>query len=219
MSRLEGGIFSRPRGKTGGVVFGAARTREGKLVTSRLLVAPSNPNSAAQVVQRGKFTAALQLTRGVGASVYQADWNRAIAQLPGFQSIMSILMNAMDSDTTFAAAPADTNLGTLDLVASLAAAADTGAGNIMVSWTASTENLAQLDYVRAIGFSGAAVAAGAVRFVDVDTEAVAGGENDIQGFGSGEEVLVCAYGIGKAGSAYEGLYTPAEWFLVTAGAS
>lgn len=93
MSKLEGGIFSRPRGKTGGIVFGAARTRRGKQVTTRLLVPPSNPNTAAQQAQRSKFKLTLQLIRSIGPDFYQQPFNRVVSQLPGFQSLMSILMN------------------------------------------------------------------------------------------------------------------------------
>lgn len=217
MSRLEGGIFSRPRGKTGGVVFGAARTREGKLVTSRLLVVPSNPQTAAQVAQRGKFTAALQLTRGAGTGYYQVDFNRAVAQLPGFQSMMSILMNAMDEDAEFAAAPADTNLGTLAEVASAGAAAGSSSGEVDVSWTPSSANTAQLDDVQIVGFSGAAVAAGAVRFVAKANVAIGSSPETLEGFGAGEDVLVAVWGRGSIGSAYEGKFTPVQWFLVSAG--
>jgi hypothetical protein len=112
MAVLEGGIFSRPRGKTGGLVFGAARTRTGKLVTSRLLVPPSNPNTVAQQTQRGKFQEALAIVRNLGATIYQDDWNRAISQLPGFQSLMSIFLDAQDSSKVISAPPT-VNLGTL----------------------------------------------------------------------------------------------------------
>jgi len=97
MAVLTGGIFSRPRGKTGGIVFGAARTRQGKLVTSRLLVPPSNPNTAAQQTQRSIFSSALSIVRKIGSAIYRTDWNRAIGQLPGFQSMQSIFMTQMDS--------------------------------------------------------------------------------------------------------------------------
>jgi hypothetical protein len=97
MAILEGGIFSNPRGKTGGIVFGAARTRTGKKVTSRLLVPPSNPNTAAQQVQRGKFAEALAIVRLLGSGIYQSDFNRSIGQLPGFQSVTSIFLNALDA--------------------------------------------------------------------------------------------------------------------------
>lgn len=97
MAVLQGGIFSRPRGKVGGIVFGAARTRQGKLVTSRLLVPPSNPNTSAQQAQRGIFSYAMDIVRRIGSTVYRTDWNRAIGQLPGFQSLQSIFMKQTSS--------------------------------------------------------------------------------------------------------------------------
>jgi hypothetical protein len=112
MAKLDGGVFSRPRGKTGGLVFGAARTRQGKVATVRQLVPPSNPNTAAQQTQRTKFKEALEIVRQIGKSIYGSDWNRAISQLPGFQSMMSIFMNNMD-DQYVLTLPAETNLGSL----------------------------------------------------------------------------------------------------------
>lgn len=101
MAVLQGGIFSRPAGKTGGIVFGAARTRQGKLVTSRLLVPPSNPNTALQQAQRSKFAECLNVIRRWSPSIYQSDFNRSIGQLPGFQSMESILLNQIDAALTF----------------------------------------------------------------------------------------------------------------------
>jgi hypothetical protein len=112
MAKLDGGVFSRPRGKTGGLVFGAARTRQGKVATVRQLVPPSNPNTAAQQTQRTKFKEALEIVRQIGKSIYGSDWNRAISQLPGFQSMMSIFMNNMDDQYNLTL-PAETNLGSL----------------------------------------------------------------------------------------------------------
>jgi len=114
MAKLDGGIFSNPSGKTAGIVFGAARTRQGKKVTARQLVSPSNPNTAGQQVQRGKFSDSLDIVRFLGAEIYQSDFNRAISQLPGFQSMMSIYMNAMDASKELSA-PSTINLGTLHL--------------------------------------------------------------------------------------------------------
>ena len=112
MSVLTGGIFSNPSGKTGGVVFGAARTRTGKKVTSRLLVPPSNPNTAAQQIQRGKFSQSLAIVRLIGSAIYQGDWNRSIGQLPGFQSMMNIFLNSLNSIYTLTTIPT-INLGSL----------------------------------------------------------------------------------------------------------
>lgn len=112
MAVLQGGIFSRPRGKTGGIVFGAARTRQGKLVTSRLLVPPSNPNTADQQTQRTKFSECQTIVRTLGPGCYQDYFNRSVGQLPGFQSMQSLFMQQMDGsfDLTLSL---QVNLGTL----------------------------------------------------------------------------------------------------------
>jgi len=133
MSKLEGGIFSNPSGKTAGIVFGAARTRQGKKVTARQLVPPSNPNTAAQQAQRGKFASVLDIVRFIGAVIYQSDFNRAISQLPGFQSMMSIYMNAMSDLKTLSVPPA-INLGSLYPGAGLVATPG-GVGELDVSFT------------------------------------------------------------------------------------
>ena len=112
MSKLKGGIFSKPSGQTAGLVFGAARTRTGKVATVRQLVPPSNPDSPAQRTQRNKFKEALAIVRAIGASVYKDDFNRSISQLPGFQSLMSIITNSL-TDSLEMLPPAPTNLGTL----------------------------------------------------------------------------------------------------------
>lgn len=112
MATLKGGIFSRPAGKTGGLVFGAARTRQGKLVTSRLLVPPSNPQTPAQVLQRNKFSESLNTVRRWSPSIYKTDFNRSVGQLPGFQSMESILLTQIDSSLNFSFIT-PVNLGTL----------------------------------------------------------------------------------------------------------
>jgi hypothetical protein len=118
MSILTGGIFSKPRGKMGGIVFGSARTRQGKLVTSRLLVSPSNPNTTAQQTQRTKFSSALDIVRRLGASIYQNDFNRSIGQLPGFQAMESIFLKQLASNGDLSLIT-PVNLGTLEPLGSL----------------------------------------------------------------------------------------------------
>lgn len=137
MAVLNGGIFSRPRGKTGGIVFGAARTREGKLVTSRLLVSPSNPNTAAQQTQRGKFAEALAIVRLIGSGVYQSDWNRAIGQLPGFQSLLSVYLNAVNSSKQIDTIP-PINLGSLHAPNTFSVNTGAIANQINLVWSTET---------------------------------------------------------------------------------
>lgn len=137
MSVLNGGIFSNPRGKTAGIVFGAARTRTGKKVTARQLVPPSNPNTAAQQTQRGKFAEAIAIVRLIGASIYQTDWNRAIGQLPGFQSLESVFLNALDSSFDIGTIP-PINLGSLHMSNTFGVATSGTTMNLNITW--STEN-------------------------------------------------------------------------------
>ena len=122
MSVLTGGIFSKVSGKTAGIVFGAARTRQGKKVTARELVSPSNPNTAAQQTQRGKFASALLIPRTLGPDIYQSDFNRAVGQLPGFQSMTSIMLNQMDAAKDLSLT-IPVNLGSLHAPDTISAAA------------------------------------------------------------------------------------------------
>lgn len=135
MARLDGGLFSRPRGTTAGIVFGAARTRTGKVATARQLVPPSNPNTPAQQEQRSKFKVAQDIIRSWGPSVYQKDWNRAVSQLPGFQSMQSIMTKAIGSDGKIVAPP-PTRLGTMAALPELEVTTD-GPTILIVSWNES----------------------------------------------------------------------------------
>jgi len=98
MAIIDGGVTGRPSGKLGGLIFGAARTRDGKAVTVREAVKPSNPQSPEQQQQRGKFSQSLNIVKAMGPTVYQEDWNRAVGQLPGFQGLMSIFLDQIDDN-------------------------------------------------------------------------------------------------------------------------
>lgn len=112
MAIIDGGVTGRPSGKLGGLIFGAARTRDGKAVTVREAVDPSNPRSPEQQQQRGKFSQALNITKALGPTIYQEDWNRAVGQLPGFQGLMSIFLDQID-DNDDLQPPDDVPLGDL----------------------------------------------------------------------------------------------------------
>jgi len=112
MAKLQGGLHGRPAGKVAGVVYGSARTRIGKAVTARELVFPSNPQTVAQQLQRHKFKEALNATRRLGSSLFEDHFNRAIGQLPGFQSMMSIILANTNASEEFTPPP-DTPLGNL----------------------------------------------------------------------------------------------------------
>lgn len=211
MARHEGGIFSRPRGKTGGLVFGAARTREGKMVTSRLLVAPSNPNTAAQQAQRGKFSYALDIVRMIGADVYQSDWNRAISQLPGFQSWMSILMGMVDAAGEISANGPEIRLGTLTKLVDYSAATGAASGELDLTWDAAVAEGSASDTLVAIAISYQDAGPTYPRDVQIHTGTLRSAEAyTFTGLQAGIDYYVYAYFRGEVGSAYEGMLSPAQ---------
>lgn len=135
MAIIIGGLHGRAAGNVGGVVYGAARTRTGKVVTARELVSPSNPQTAAQTLQRNIFKESLFAVRHLTATLWQNDWNRSIGQLPGFQSMMSIILENTDASEDLQPPP-DTPLGNLHFPGSFSGT--TGAvasGDIDCSWT------------------------------------------------------------------------------------
>lgn len=216
MAKLDGGVFSRPRGKTGGLVFGAARTRQGKVATVRQLVPPSNPNTAAQQTQRSKFSEALEIVRQIGKSIYGSDWNRSISQLPGFQSMMSIFMNNMD-DQFIMSVPAETNLGSLYIPTTIVDGAfpanqvgitfDTGNGP---NGTNQDENVC-LAIAANPGASPSDREVKTAVGVNIREE----GEAGVTDVAAASDFLIGFYLIG-AGTA-EGLVSNAEWIIATSG--
>lgn len=217
MSRLEGGIFSRPRGKTGGVVFGAARTRLGKVVTSRLLVVPTNPRTQAQVTQRTNFTRALEAVRSIGPSFYRSDWNRAIAQLPGFQSMISVIMGMQASNGDLTPGPT-TNLGTLPGVPEPVLSWNAGEGRYELDWTNPSPPVGlNTDLIRTVwisvspdGSSGLYNAQGVGgQAARVDESAV------IEGADDEDAIVVGAYFRGATSTLTEGQLSPCVWLTAS----
>lgn len=137
MAKIPGGITSRPSGKVGNIVFGAARTPEGKVATARQLVSPSNPDTPAQQAQRSKFQDALATTQNIGPDVYQDDWNRAVGQLPGFQSWMAVLLRNIDGSDVLQPPP-DRPLGNLHYPDSVGMAVGTVSSAIEVAPSSET---------------------------------------------------------------------------------
>jgi hypothetical protein len=134
MARIRGGITGRPSGTVANIVFGAARTREGKVVTARERVTPSNPRTTEQTEQRNAFSASLARVKRWGPSFYQEDWNRAIGQLPGFQSLMSLLLSNVDKAAGLFTQPAVVPLGDIPLPTGITI--EKGLGDtIQVSWS------------------------------------------------------------------------------------
>ena len=213
MAVLTGGIFSRPRGKTGGIVFGAARTRQGKLVTSRLLVPPSNPNTAAQQTQRSIFSSALSIVRKIGSAIYRTDWNRAIGQLPGFQSMQSIFMTQMDSDLNLSLTT-PINLGILHFPNSFSASAS-GTDEITVTFSTEVgDNGTDTDKIKILAIAKSETDRQKTNGVVVNLDAARNdGDVTIPGLVAGATYELYAYLEGDASAS--GLLSVANPFEVT----
>ncbi|MBA7579953.1 hypothetical protein ES708_21836 [subsurface metagenome] len=136
MAILRGGLHGRPSGNVAGIIYGGARTRTGKVVTARELVFPSDPKTVLQTLQRRKFKQALFATRHLAAAVWQDFFNRAIGQLPGFQSMMSIILDNTD-DTEELTIPPDTPLGNLHFPDTFGITTGiVSSGDVVVTYTA-----------------------------------------------------------------------------------
>lgn len=133
MSRLEGGLFSTVSGNNNGLVFGKARTRDGKKTTVRQLVKPSNPRTTGQVNQRNRFKAALDIVQKIGRPLWSVAWSNVIGGLAGFQALMSRFTDALSEEGLTLSALAETTLGNLFFPASFSASA--GVDQIDVTWS------------------------------------------------------------------------------------
>lgn len=210
MSTVTGGILGRPRGRTGAIVFGAARSRTGKVVTAREFVFPANPQTASQQTQRGYFLRTLTIVKGWGPDLYQVDFNRSVGQLAGFQSLMSILLNSLDGDGYYTPPP-DLPLGALHYPNTVTWAAGSLAGQIKVMWTTeSGENGTATD--KAIAFIHAKSSTAVVQYAkDLTTATRTNGATGIT-FSSldPETEYVCGLYFVGAGTA-EGLLSKVSW--------
>jgi len=214
MATIPGGITSRPSGKVGNIVFGAARTPEGKVATARQLVTPSNPDTPAQQQQRGKFDQSLSIVQNIGPGIYQDDWNRAVGQLPGFQSWMSVLLNNIDNNDVLQPPPTRP-LGDLYLQDGDPTLGSPAAGSIGASYaTSAGSNGTGSDVAVLVGIEAAQPGGGGERHVDVETSRDrSDGSAAVTGFPSGVDVVTAFYFRGQ-GTA-DGLLSNAVFGVAT----
>ena len=114
MAKTLAGIYSRPSGKAGGLVWGRGRTETGKVATVREYVVPTNPRTAGQIVRRDIFSEAVGVLRTLGRALWHYDWDNGIGELPGWQSMLSWLikqLEIMDSTIQWIADPEEVSLG------------------------------------------------------------------------------------------------------------
>lgn len=132
---VTGGLHGRARGNVNGIVYGAARTRFGKVVTAREYVYPSISDDDDVVAQRLSFKSTLYAVQYLGSTLWADDFNRSVGQLPGFQSMMSLILKNIDRETQFLSPPPATPLGNLYIPGITVVPHSTTGGSITCTWT------------------------------------------------------------------------------------
>lgn len=220
MARFQGGPFSRASGKIGDIVLGAARTRDGKVMTGRSKVKPTYTNVPAQATQRTRFKQAQLIIRAIGYAIYNAIFNRAIAQLPGWNSLQSILSLSMD-DSFDLSAPVETNLGTLHFPITVTATASALSGTVTVTYSNENgDNGDETDLFETIVIPQTATKRAAIgnAFTSDGSATRDDGSDNVGGLAltAGDHFIVGLYAQGK-GQYNNGMLTVVKWYDVTTG--
>ena len=217
MARLEGGLFSSPSGHNNGLVFGKGRTRDGKKTTVRELVKPSDPRTNAQLAQRDRFSAALQIVRDIGRAIYQLDWNNSVGSLPGFHSLMSIITDALDMDGQTLSSPDSVTLGIRHFPDSFSASAGTDV--IDVTWSTEVGEIgAATDTAKIIAVEVNGSGPDWNRAVILDTSATrddGSASLPATGVATGDFVVGLYFTADEIGVPSEELRSSAEWVDIT----
>lgn len=217
MAKQIGGPLGRTSGKVAGLVFGAARSRSGKVVTVREKVKPSNPQTPDQQNQRNAFKAALDRAKLVGPDLYSDDFNRAVGQLPGFQSLMSLLLQNRDASGDFDEWP-DVPKGDLHYPDTVTITQGSTTGNISFQWsTENGTNGAVDDEIVLLAIRSDKDATTKLVGVNVSNERQDGGSiKNITGLEPGQDYLAVFYV--KGGSTNPGMISKITCAKVAAGA-
>jgi hypothetical protein len=194
MAKLTGGILGTVAGKASGLVFSFARAREGKVNTVRALVIPSNPNTADQQSQRNAFSQALVRVKLISPDIYSADLNRAVNQLPGFQSLMSVILRNRDAvDPSLFEAFPSISLGDLHYPGNVTwTPAD---DNITVTWSLElgSNGTADDEIVAFIYSSDTADPVVVYTSIDIKKRSEGAVGIEFDGLDSGKEFICCIY--------------------------
>jgi hypothetical protein len=173
MAKLTGGLHGRVAGMIGGIVYSSARSRQGKVNTAREFVMPKKITDSKVLKQRIIFSCTLYAVRYLGAGLWANDFNRGIGQLPGFHSMMSIILKNTDRDTRVLSEPPDTPLGSLYAPTVTFATHGATPGSITVSWPGSLgPNGTAADVLNFFGIEADGTADGVRGAVDWTTSAV-----------------------------------------------
>ncbi|GAJ04276.1 unnamed protein product [marine sediment metagenome] len=212
---VTGGLHGRARGNVNGIVYGAARTRIGKVVTAREYVYPSITEDEKVVKQRLIFKCALHAVQYLGATLWEDTFDRSIGQLPGFQSMMSIILKNSDRDTRDLGIPPNTPLGNLFIPGIDCITHTVTAGSITCTWdTGLGLNGTDDDLFQIFGVEKVGSEEGVRGAVDFAAEAVRSlGTLDIPTGSSGTDWIVGCFFKGAGVAA--GKLSICRWYEVT----
>lgn len=106
---VSGGVFGIYRNSIGGVTFSTWRG----IQTARQKTSPSNPKTPDQQENRTFFGNVVSIIQRLGPGLYRSEWNNAVGTLPGFQSLMKVLLSSLDHATGTLETPDPVNLGSI----------------------------------------------------------------------------------------------------------
>ena len=214
-AKITGGLHGRVSGSIGGIVYSSARTRTGKVVTAREWVMPKEITDSDVLKQRIIFACSVYACRYLGSGLWQDNFNRSIGQLPGFQSMMSIILKNTDRDTRDFSAPPNTPLGSLYTAGITFTQHGSVGGSITASWsTALGPDGTAADIVNFFGIQVVGSVEGVRGAVDWSTTAIRGdGSVDIPTGSSTTDWIAAAYFQGQGIAV--GLLSECNWQAVT----
>jgi len=129
MGKQTAGILGAFTGKVGNIVGSKWKNTD----TIRKLVKPSNPNTAGQQSQRGKFLICQKTASALLETVVKPYWNQLVSSESGYNTFISRNTKRVSNNTDFSNLL--TGSGSYEPLSSfISAVYTTGTGNLVFSW-------------------------------------------------------------------------------------
>lgn len=152
MAKIQSGLFGPVSGKIGGTV-GAVWKGIPTMRTKPVSV--SNPNTAGQQAQRGKFASVVAVARLLLSSLIQPYWDPFSRKMSGYNAFVRSNIGAFDADGL--ATPASFNAARGSLLGLSAPEVDGSSAttNLVLNWTDNTGQADALgtDIIRAVCYN------------------------------------------------------------------
>ena len=98
---VKGGLHGRPRGTVAGIIYGAARSREGKVVTAREYVIPGDTDDEDVLNQRLVFKSMVMAAQYLSSELWKEDFDLILLRLAVLLSHGMRVMVSMEQMKTF----------------------------------------------------------------------------------------------------------------------